>query len=114
MPRNSAPQLRSQNDKGAANRVYYAVFNAIRAVLILKGVDFKKHSATLSYFREEYIKTGVFEEHYSDVISLASQFRTDSVYLDFYDIDKTEVNECIQDVSQIITAIEAHLNAKTG
>lgn len=35
--------------KGAANRNYYCVFHAIRSVLALEGVDFKKHTAVLAY-----------------------------------------------------------------
>ena len=37
---------------------YYAMFNAVRALLSEREVDFKKHSAVTSYFRHEYIKTG--------------------------------------------------------
>ncbi len=34
----------------AANRSYYAVFHAMRALLALEGKDFKKHSRLISYF----------------------------------------------------------------
>lgn len=34
----------------AANRAYYAIFHASRAVLALDGVDRKKHSGVISYF----------------------------------------------------------------
>lgn len=30
---------------------YYAIFNAVRALLSERKVDFKKHSAVISYFR---------------------------------------------------------------
>lgn len=39
------------------NRSYYAVFHGMRSVLALEGKDFEKHSAVISYFRKEYIKT---------------------------------------------------------
>ena len=34
----------------SANRSYYAIFHAVRSVLALDGVDFKKHSGVISYF----------------------------------------------------------------
>ena len=37
--------------KGAANRSYYAVFHAMRAVLALDGIDRKHHSGIITEFR---------------------------------------------------------------
>ena len=39
----------------AVNRAYYAIFHAMRAVLAIDGVDFKKHSGVISYFNKEYM-----------------------------------------------------------
>ena len=43
--------------KTVANRSYYAVFSAMRAVLALDGFDSKKHSGVIAQFRKEYLKT---------------------------------------------------------
>ena len=48
--------------KDAANRAYYTMFHAVRAILALDGVAFKKHSGVISYFRQQYIATGIFVE----------------------------------------------------
>jgi len=45
--------------KTVANRSYYAVFAAMRAVLALQGFDSKKHSGIIAEFRREYIKSGL-------------------------------------------------------
>lgn len=63
--------LESSGYLDANNRAYYSIFHSMRAVLALDGVDFKKHSGVISYFREKYIKTGIFESTYSDIISKA-------------------------------------------
>ena len=53
--------LAADDMKGAANRSYYGIFHAIRAVLALEGRDFAKHSGVINYFRQSYIKTGILD-----------------------------------------------------
>lgn len=82
----------------AANRSYYAVFHAVRALLALDGKDFKKHSGVISYFQREYIKTGIFGKDFSDILKDAFSLRTDSDYEDFY------VVACEDVVNQVANA----------
>ena len=46
--------------KGASNRAYYSIFHAIRAVLALEPVDFKKHKDVIAYFNKNYVSTEKF------------------------------------------------------
>ena len=77
----------------ANNRAYYSIFHSIRAVLALDEVDFKRHSGVISYFREHYIKTDIFDNNLSDIIGKASIIRNKSDYEDFYVSSKDEANE---------------------
>ena len=52
--------------KDAINRSYYASFYAIKAVLALGMVDFKRHKDVVAYFNKEYVATGVFEREMVD------------------------------------------------
>ena len=38
--------------RSANNRAYYSMFHAIRSLLALDGIDFKKHSQLLGYFNK--------------------------------------------------------------
>ena len=42
--------LASSNYKSAANRSYYAIFHAMRAVLAFDGIDMKHHSGVFLNF----------------------------------------------------------------
>ena len=44
----------------ANNRAYYAIFHAMRAVLVFDNVDSSKHSGIIAEFRRRYIKSGCF------------------------------------------------------
>lgn len=79
--------------KSAANRAYYTVFHAMRAVLALDGIDMKHHSGVIAEFRRRYIKTSVFPDTMSDMISALSNIRTDSDYDDLFIAEKEDVAE---------------------
>jgi uncharacterized protein (UPF0332 family) len=109
----SAQLLTEANDyKGAANRSYYGIFHCMRAVLATDQVDFAKHSGVSAYFRKTYIKTGVLETEYSDIIREAFDYRSDSDYDDFYVISKEEVLEQIANAKKFYDRISAFLNEK--
>ena len=50
------------------SRSYYAVFHALNAVLILRGLSYSSHSQTIGVFNREFVKTGVFPKEYSQII----------------------------------------------
>ena len=75
-------------------------------------MDFKKHSAVISYFRKTYIKTGIFDVRLSDIISEAFDIRSDSDYDDFYIVSKKDIEEQIENVKYFYNEIEKYLEAK--
>lgn len=83
--------LQSDLYENAANRAYYCIYHAIRSVLALEGVEFRKHSGNMSYFREKYIKTGIFNKNLSDIIGSAFTIRSNSDYEDYFVISKQDV-----------------------
>lgn len=95
--------------KSAANRSYYAVFYAIRAVLALDGVDYKKHSAVISHFRKEYIKTEIFNVSFSEILSELFEIRTDSDYDDFFILSKDDVIRPINNAELFTDAVTRYL-----
>ena len=82
----SAAKILLLNDscEGSINRSYYAMFTAIRALLAEKEIELRKHSAVIGYFRKNYVKTGIFDEKFSDYIGKAFVMRNDCDYADFF------------------------------
>ncbi len=104
--------LTSSNYKSAANRSYYAIFHAMRAVLAFDGIDMKHHSGIISEFRKLYIKTEIFDSKLSQIISVLFDIRTDSDYDDFFVISKSEVEEQIENAEYFLKEIEQFLLQK--
>ena len=98
--------------KTANNRAYYSIFHAMRAVLALDEVDFKKHSGVIAYFRESYIKSGIIDKSCSDIISTASLIRNKSDYDDFYIAIREETVEQVENAKIFFNNIKTYLNNK--
>ena len=69
----------TQNYRGAANRSYYAIFHAMRAVLAYDGIDMQHHSGIISEFRKRYLKTEILDRELSKTISALFDIRTNCV-----------------------------------
>ncbi|MBR1806692.1 MAG: HEPN domain-containing protein [Selenomonadaceae bacterium] len=88
---------------------YYAIFSAVRALLSERGVDFKKHSAVIGYFRREYIKTGIFDVRFSDYVGGVFEFRNDCDYEDFVFATRAEAELQYQHAVEFVTAVKTYL-----
>lgn len=98
--------------KGANNRAYYAVFHAIKSVLALEEVDFKKHSVVLAYFNKNYVNEGIFSKDIGKRINKCSFIRENSDYVDFYIVSSEDAEKQIETASMLITDVEKFIQAK--
>lgn len=98
--------------KTVANRSYYAVFSAMRAVLALDGIDSKKHSGIIAEFRKLYLKTEILPKELSPIIDALVEIRQGSDYDDFYIISKEEVREQLENAKVFIDEVEKFLKTK--
>ena len=90
---------------------YYAIFNSVRALLAKKEVDFKKHSAVISYFRREYIKSEIFDKKFSDYIGDAFRSRNNSDYADFFIASREEAETQYLHAVEFYEAIKNYLES---
>lgn len=102
--------IEQQCYKDAANRSYYAIFHAMRSVLVFDGIDMKHHSGIISEFRRLYIKTEIFDVKLSEIISLLLDARTESDYDDFYIVSKSEAEEQVENAEIFIETIGKYLS----
>ena len=98
--------------KTVANRSYYAVFSAMRAVLALDGIDSKKHSGIIAEFRKNYLKTEILPKTLSPMIDALVEIRQGSDYDDFYVVSKDEVCEQLENAKIFVSEVEKFLETK--
>lgn len=93
------------------NRAYYAIFHAVRAILAIDGVDRKKHSGVISYFQQNYVKSGMFDKEYSRVVQDAFEVRQESDYEDFYVISKEDAVLQYENAKKFVAAVEEYIKS---
>ena len=73
--------------------VKYAAFYAIKAVLALGTIDFKRHKDVVAYFNKEYVATEIFPRELGRKLGRLKQLREKSDYDDFYIASKNQAQE---------------------
>ena len=108
-----AKTLYASGDYGVAlNRAYYSAFDAMRAINALDGFDSSKHSGVIAHFNQEYVKSGKFPPGTSGIIRKASMLREKSDYEDFYEPEKEDAADTIEQVETILKDAEAYLRSQ--
>lgn len=64
----------------AISRCYYAMFYAVSGLLASTGIARSKHSGVISAFRERFIKTGLIEAEFGDILGVGFDARQESDY----------------------------------
>lgn len=101
--------FRGMHYKDCVNRSYYAVFYALKAVLALEGVDFKRHKDVVAYFNQHYVAADIFKRDYGRKIAKLQQIREKSDYDDFYITSSEEAEKQLENTREIIDAIKIYL-----
>lgn len=91
---------------GAANRLYYAVFHAINALLIHDGHITNTHKGSHAVFNLNYIKTGILPIEYGRLYNQLQTMREESDYNCVYEVEADELRERIEPAQKLIEEIE--------
>jgi uncharacterized protein (UPF0332 family) len=89
----------------AVNRLYYASYYAVSALLINQGYQSKTHSGTKQLFGLHFVKPGIVSAAAGDFYSEIFDLRQNSDYGDFVIFEKDEVLSLLQPAQKLIAGI---------
>ena len=93
----------------AVSRTYYAVFHAISAALLSKGLHFSSHGQTIGAFNREFIKTKNFPTSFIKTLKKLFKERQIGDY-DFQTyLDADIAREDLEEAEKIIDVCETYL-----
>ena len=77
------------------NRLYYACFYAITALLKLHGEHSSKHTGVRSLFNKLFVKTSIIKPETACIYNILFTERQNGDYEAFYDFEEQDINEWI-------------------
>lgn len=98
--------LNANRLNGAANRMYYAVFHAVCALLINDGHQVNTHKGSHALFSLNYIKTGILPKEYGLLYNQLQTMREESDYNCAYDVGIDELQQRLEPAKSLIDDIE--------
>ena len=107
-----AAKLLAENKffNSAVNRLYYAVFYAVNALLVNEGINTQSHSGIRSQFSLHFIKTGRLSKEFGKLFAQLYDWRQKSDYETMVDFSSESVNSLFDPVLEMITEIETVVN----
>ncbi len=88
------------------NRLYYASYYAVTALLLNSDINSTTHNGTKSKFTEHFIKTNLISKDYGKIYSQLFTWRQKGDYDDLFDFTENKVNPYFDPVSNLIKIIE--------
>ncbi len=88
------------------NRLYYAAYYAITALLLNSDFKATTHNGTKSLFSEHFIKNGIFPEEVGKTYSQLFTWRQKGDYTDLFDFTEEKVVPYFEPVERLIHLVE--------
>ena len=92
-----------------ANRLYYALFHAVNALLINDGHIVNTHRGVISVFGNNYIRTGIFPSKAGRLYSDLQTIRNNSDYNCSFNATEEEINPLVEPTRQLIEEIGKYI-----
>ena len=95
--------------ENAANRLYYACYYAVAALLLTKDIKTKTHKGVILMFGLHYINTGIIDKYSGDLFSRIFDLRQDTDYEFMFEVKKEQVIVLIEPAKRLVKQIETIL-----
>jgi uncharacterized protein (UPF0332 family) len=94
------------------NRLYYACFYAVSALLLQNGLSSSKHTGVRSLFNRHYVRTGKVPKELAPIYNDLFERRHEGDYMDFVDFEEAQVRPWIGRAEQFIDHIASLIASK--
>lgn len=101
-----------QKWEAAANRLYYALFHAVSALLINDGLNVKSHRGILTLFGQHFVRTGIFAHEDGSLLSNLVIMRDEADYNLYFNACEAKIAPYIKPTQLLIEKIEKYINSK--
>ena len=107
----SSAKLLLQNSKlrDAISRAYYSMFHAARALLLMKGLNPRKHSGVIRMFGLHFVDEGFLGRVYAKYLTSAFSLRSKADYDVYYEPTEEEAEAVVENAERFLERIKTAL-----
>lgn len=102
----------SKRWNACVNRLYYACFYVVSALLVLDGLSSSKHSGVRGLFNKAYVKTGKVPKELARIYNDLFERRQEGDYIDFVNFEEKQVLPLVANAEKLIDHISALIKQK--
>lgn len=84
------------------NRLYYACFYAVSALLVRDGLASSKHAGVRSLFNKQYVKPGKIPKNLARVYNDLFERRQEGDYIDFVKFQESQVLPWVSKAEELV------------
>lgn len=95
------------------NRLYYACFYAVSALLSKHNLSSSKHSGVRSFFNQNFVKTGIIPKETALIYNLLFERRQEGDYEVFVTFNENEVKPWLKETELFIESMIALIKQTT-
>ncbi len=92
-----------------ANRLYYACFYIVSALLLSEGKKFDSHKGVKSEFHRFFVKEGSISKQSGKTFNRLFNLRQEGDYVDFKRLTEDDISPFIEEAKDLITEVESLL-----
>jgi uncharacterized protein (UPF0332 family) len=96
----------SRHWNACVNRLYYACFYAVSALLVLHEMKSAKHSGIRSFFNLYFVKAGIISIESARIYNDLFERRQEGDYEDFFVFNEDEVKPWIEDAVSFVNNLK--------
>lgn len=104
----------AQRWNACANRLYYACFYAVSALLVMDGLSSSKHAGVRSLFNRQYVKTGKIPKDLARIYNDLFERRQEGDYIDFVSFQESQVLPWIPKAEALIGYVANMIKKETS
>ena len=97
------------SSRSVMNRLYYAMFYAVLALLQERQMGTSKHVGAIALFDREFVKTGLLSKDLSKVLHRAFELRQKGDYMEDGDVSKESIQEMLPETSSFVEKVKEYL-----
>jgi len=97
----------------SVNRIYYACFYAVNAVLLKEGFRFKKHSGVRAAFHKNFVKHGLVKRELGEFYDEVFEARQRGDYIELVRFEKEQVEDWLCQAKQFVEAIKSLIKSES-